>query len=188
VHPRFFIEPSTLNHFTPFRRFEKFGYSHLSAASFQPNGIADFEHHGPFPPVAARDARFASCLLWPPSPSEITCHRSRGCIKAGAEIFKRLLTNSAAGLIRQYARWSPPTSVGWAKLRAPEHLAHLRPWHSAVSRTTRLDGSRGMGSAPRFRGRSAAYSLRSRSLRLSVGQRRQPHNPANSLSCGHPGR
>src|SRR6516225_11999333 len=32
VHPRFFIEPSTTNHFTPFRRFKKFGYSHLSAA------------------------------------------------------------------------------------------------------------------------------------------------------------
>jgi predicted RNase H-like HicB family nuclease len=49
VHPRFFIEPGTLNHFTPFRRFEKFGYSHLSAASFQANGIADFERHVPFP-------------------------------------------------------------------------------------------------------------------------------------------
>jgi hypothetical protein len=49
----FFIEPSTLNHFTPFWRFEKFGYSHLSAASFQPNGIAEFERHVPFPPVAA---------------------------------------------------------------------------------------------------------------------------------------
>jgi FMN phosphatase YigB (HAD superfamily) len=34
VLPRFFIEPSTLNHFTPFWRFEKFGYSHLSAARF----------------------------------------------------------------------------------------------------------------------------------------------------------
>jgi len=89
VHPRFFIEPSTLNHFTPFRRFEKFGYSHLSAASFQPNGIADFERHCPFPPVAARDARFAPRLPWPPSPSELTCHRSRGCIKAGAQILQK---------------------------------------------------------------------------------------------------
>jgi hypothetical protein len=102
VHPRFFIEPGTLNHFTPFRRFEKFGYSHLSAASFQANGIADFERHVPFPPVAARDARFAPRLPWPHR--ELTCHRSRGCIKAGTEILERLSANSAAGLIRQYAR------------------------------------------------------------------------------------
>ncbi len=34
VLSRFFIEPSTLNHFTPFWRFEKPGYSHLSAARF----------------------------------------------------------------------------------------------------------------------------------------------------------
>src|SRR6516162_4119258 len=56
----------------------------------------------------------------------------------------------------------------------------------AGSRTTRLGGSRGIGPASRFRGRSVAYSLGSRSLRLSVGQGRRPHNPANSFSCGHP--
>src|SRR5262249_1269211 len=61
----FFIEPSTLNHLTPFRRFEKFGYSHLSAAGFQPNGIADFERHVPFPPSQHAGARFAPCLLGP---------------------------------------------------------------------------------------------------------------------------
>jgi hypothetical protein len=66
----FFIEPSTLNHFTPFRRFEKFGYSHLSAASFQPNGIADFERHSPFPPIAGIGREICALLAWPPSPSE----------------------------------------------------------------------------------------------------------------------
>jgi hypothetical protein len=28
-------------------------------------------------------------LPWPPSPSELTCHRSRGCIKAGAQILQK---------------------------------------------------------------------------------------------------
>jgi hypothetical protein len=49
VLPRFFIEPSALNHFMPFWRFEKFGYGHLSAARFQPNAITDFERHRPLP-------------------------------------------------------------------------------------------------------------------------------------------
>jgi hypothetical protein len=95
VRPRFFIEPSTLNHFTPFRRFENFGYSHLSAAGFRPNGIADFERHVPFPPVAARGREIRAMLAWPPSPSEI-CHRSRGCIKAGTEILTKIAYNSSA--------------------------------------------------------------------------------------------
>jgi hypothetical protein len=56
----FFIEPSTLNHFTPFWRFEKFGYRHLSAASFQSNDIADFERHGPFPPGSTKSATYGS--------------------------------------------------------------------------------------------------------------------------------
>jgi hypothetical protein len=101
VHPRFFIEPSTLNHFTPFRRFEKFGYSHLSAASFQPNGIADFERHSPSPQSqhGTRDLRLA--CLGPSSPSEITCHRSRGCIKAGAEIFQKIAPNLAAKIVHE---------------------------------------------------------------------------------------
>jgi hypothetical protein len=66
VHPRFFIEPSTLNHFTSFRGFEKFGYSHLTAASFQPNGIADSERPGPFPPIAGTGREIRALLALAP--------------------------------------------------------------------------------------------------------------------------
>jgi hypothetical protein len=66
VQPRFFIAPSTLNHFTPFRRFEKFGYSHLSAAGFQPNGITDFERHVPFPPSRSTGREICALLALAP--------------------------------------------------------------------------------------------------------------------------
>jgi len=60
----FFIEPSTLNHFMTFWRFKKFGYSHLSAAGFQPNGIADFERHGR-PPSRSTGREICALLPWP---------------------------------------------------------------------------------------------------------------------------
>src|SRR6516162_7697003 len=50
---------------------------------------------------------------------------------------------------------------------------------------TTLAGSRGIKPAPRFRGRSAPWSLGSRSLRFIVGQRR-PYHLANSFRCSHP--
>jgi hypothetical protein len=65
----FFIEPSTLNHLTPLWRFEKFGYSHLSAASFQPNGIADFERHWPLPPSRSTGRKI--CALFALAPIAI---------------------------------------------------------------------------------------------------------------------
>src|SRR5260370_14231751 len=57
----------------PFLRFEKFGYGHLSAARFQPNGITDFERHRPLPELqqGVGDLRPAAPLATP-SLSEIT--------------------------------------------------------------------------------------------------------------------
>jgi hypothetical protein len=52
------------------------------------------------PPVAARDARFAPCRLGPSPPSELTCHCSRGCTKAGAKILQKIAQNLAANLFR----------------------------------------------------------------------------------------
>src|SRR5436309_5555730 len=58
--------------------------------------------------------------------------------------------------------------------------------NSAYSRTATLGGSQGMGLAPRLRGGSAPYSLRSAFSEVQH-ERRRSHNPANSCSCGYGG-
>src|SRR5215469_7225167 len=82
------------------------------------------------PPVAARDARFAPCRLGPSPPSEIICHRSRGCIKAGAKILQKIAQNPAANLIRASRFFTQPLTNARRRLLGVgygnAHAASLR--------------------------------------------------------------
>ena len=114
-----------------FWRFEKFGYNHLSAAGFQPNGIADFERHGR-PPSRSTGREICARLTWPLSPSEITCHRSRGCIRAGAKILQKIVQNSAADLFPARRFFTQPLSCSSPSARFGQHVKADMYFHGAT--------------------------------------------------------